>query len=220
MRKTVLLILLLGVLPATGVPVPAYKFDTIGACTTTEVSDAEKKVLQDYGLRVNGDSGPFCEIWLRSVLPQSNGTGTGYSTLAAGTFVGVIHYFSNGGDYRGRAIKPGFYTLRYQTMPSDGNHMGVAPTPDFFVLLPPAADKDPSAVLEYEDVIKLGKQASGTNHLYPLFLTSPTDGTFPDFKAVDESHWAIEAKIKAQPKAGAETDFPIALVLIGKSDSN
>ncbi len=220
MRKVMFLVFLLSFLPVIGGSFPAYKVETIGACTSPEISDAEKKVLQDHGFKVVGDSGPFCEVWLRSVLPQSSGTGTDYSTMAPGTFVGVIHYFSAAGDYKGRTIKAGIYTMRYQTMPSDGNHMGVAPTPDFFVLLAPAADKDPDTVMEYQELLKLGKQASGTNHIYPLFVTSPGGGTVPAFESLDESHWALEAKTKAQPKGGAEADFPIALVLIGKSDSN
>ncbi len=219
-RRWVAALFLLAVaLPATGNPAPAtFKVETIGACTVPEVSDAMKKVLQDQGLRVAGDSGPLCEVWLRKVFPQSSGTGTDYSTLAPGTFVGVIQYLSKGGDYRGQVIKPGIYSMRYQTMPSDGNHMGVAPTQDFFVLLPPTADKDPDAVLEYQDVISLGKQASGISHIYPLYLTTPSGGGNPGMQAVDESHWALEAKTKAQPKGGAEIDFPVSLILVGKSE--
>ncbi len=216
----VLFSLLTAALSATGNPAPAtYKAETIGACTLPDISDAMKKVLQDQGVRVVGDSGPLCELWLRKVLPQSAGTGTDYSTMAPGTFVGVIQYLGKGGDYRGHVIKPGVYSMRYQTMPSDGNHMGVAPTPDFFVLLPPSADKEPDAVLEYQDVIRLGKQASGLSHIYPLYLTAPSGGGNQSMQAVDETHWAVETKTKAQPKGGAEVDFPVALILVGKSEA-
>lgn len=219
-RKWIALLFLLAIsLPAAGNPTAAYKVETIGACTGPDISDAVKKTLQEQGLRVVGDSGPFCEVWLRKVLSQSAGTGTDYNTLAAGTFVGVIQYLSKGGDYRGQTIKPGIYTMRYQTMPSDGNHMGVSPTPDYFILMPPNADKDPDVVLEYQDIIKLGKQASGLSHICPLYLTAPTGGRSPGFKSVDEGHWALEAKTKAQPKGGAEIDFPIAIILVGKSEA-
>jgi len=213
------LFLLVVSLPAAGDPTPAYKVETIGACTSSDISDAVKKTLQEQGLRVVGDSGPLCEVWFRKVLPQNAGTGTDYNTLATGTFVGVIQYLSKGGDYRGQTVKPGIYTMRYQTMPSDGNHMGAAPTPDFFILMLPGTDKDPDVVLEYQDVIKLGKQASGLSHICPLYLTAPTGGGSPGFKSVDESHWALEAKTKAQPKGGAEIDFPIAIILVGKAEA-
>jgi hypothetical protein len=193
--------------------------ETIGACALPDISDAMKKTLQDQGLRVTGDSGPLCEIWLRKVLPQSGGTGTDYSTLAPGTFVGVIQYLGKGGDYKGQAIKPGTYTMRYQTMPSDGNHMGVAATPDFFVLLPPSADRDSDATLDFQELVRLGKLASSISHLYPLYLTSPAGAATPDIHQVDDSQWTLEAKTKAQPKGGAEIDFPIALVLVGRSEA-
>jgi hypothetical protein len=219
-RKWVaLLFLLIVALPAAGDPMPSYKVETIGACTLPDISDAMKQTLQESGLRVVGDSGPFCEVWFRKVLPQNTGTGTDYSTMAAGTFVGVIQYLNRGGDYRGQTIKPGQYAMRYQTMPSDGNHMGVSPTPDYFILMPPGTDKDPDAVVEYQDVIKLGKQASGTSHIYPLYLVAPTGGASPSFRSIDESHWALEAKTKAQPKGGAEIDFTIAIILIGKAET-
>ncbi len=213
------LLLLTVSLPAADNPSPAYKVETIGPCTIADVSDAVKKTLQDQGLRVVDDSGPLCEVWLRKTLPQSAGTGTDYSTLAAGTLAGVIQYVGKAADYRGQAIKPGAYTLRYQTMPSDGNHMGVAPTSDFFVLLPPAADRDPDAILEFQDLIKLGKQASGISHIYPLYLTTPAGGASPSMQSVDDTHWALQTKTKAQPKGGAEIDFPIAIMLVGKSES-
>ncbi len=212
------LFLLAVALPAADNPPPAYRVETIGACAIPDVSDTMKKTLQEQGLRVEGDSGPLCEVWLRKILPQSAGTGTDYSTLASGTFVGVIQYLGKAGDYRGQAIKPGTYTLHYQTMPSDGNHMGVAPTSDFFVLLPPAADRDPDAVLEFQDLIKLGKQASGISHIYPLYLTTAAGGASSGMQSVDDAHWALQTRTKAQPKGGAEIDFPIAIILVGKSE--
>ncbi len=219
-RKWLKLLALLAIaLPVTVNSAPGYRVETVGACTSPDIPDAVKNVLQDQGFRVVGDSGPLCEIWFRKLLPQTAGSGTDYSSLAAGTFVGVIHYLSKGGDYRGQTVKPGTYILRYQTMPSDGNHMGVSPTPDYLVLTPPAADKDPNAVLEYQDLIKLGKQASGASHLHPLYLTSPEGSATPAMRSVDENHWALEAKVKAQPKGGAEVDLPIALVLVGKAEA-
>ncbi len=211
------LFLFAAALPALSGPPPGYKVETVGTCTSPDVSDAMKQELQDHGLRVSSDSGPLCDIWLRKVLPQSTGTGTDYSTIAAGTFVGVIQYLSNGGDYRGQTVKTGIYTMRYQTMPSDGNHMGVADTPDFFALLPPGADKDPDAVMGYQDVIRLGKQASGLSHLYPLYLPPPNGGSAAGIQQMD-SHWVLQTTTKAQPKGGAAIDFPVALVLVGKSE--
>lgn len=196
----------------------AGKVETTGACTSTEVADAMRATLQPQGLRVAGDSGVLCEVWMRKTIPQKSGaSGASYGSVANGTFVGVVTYTGKGGDYRGQVIKPGTYTLRLQTIPSDGNHLGVAPFPEFFLLAPASADKNP-APISYEDLIKLSKQASGTNHPHPLNLAQPTGGGNPSFKQ-DGAHWALEAKTKAQPAGGgAEVDFPFAVVLIGKAE--
>jgi hypothetical protein len=196
----------------------ANKVETTGACTNTEVAEAMRATLQPQGLRVVGDSGVLCEVWMRKTIPQKSGAG--YGSIANGTFVGVITYTGKGGDFRGQAIKPGTYTLRFQTIPSDGNHLGVAPSPEFFLLAPASADKDPAAQVSYEELVKLSKQASGTNHPHPLNLAPPSGGGNPTFKQVGEGErWALEGKTKAQPAGGgAEVDFPFAIILIGKAE--
>src|SRR5262245_38099278 len=199
---------------------PANKLEITGPCTNPEIAEAMRATLQPQGLKVVGDSGVLCEVWMRKTIPQKSGASdASYGSVANGTFVGVVTYTGKGGDYRGQVIKPGTYTLRLQTIPSDGNHLGVAPSPEFFLLAPASADKDP-APISYEDLIKLSKQASGTNHPHPLNLAQPTGGGNPSFKQTgDSAHWALEAKTKAQPAGGgAEVDFPFAVVLIGKAE--
>ena len=215
---TLLLVTLL--IPGIASGPSGYKVDSIGPCTSTDISDAVRKALQDQGLRVTGDSGVLCEIWLRKVIVQKAGSiGTNYSTLADGTFIGVIKYPGPAGDFRGQGIKAGTYTLRYQTIPQDGNHLGVSPTPDFFLLAPGGADKDPDAILENPELIKLSRQASGTNHPIPLNLKATAAGGATGFRESGEGRWALETKTKARPGGGgSEIDFPIAVILIGKAE--
>ena len=205
---------------ASAAATQTYKVEPIGPCTNPDLSDVVKSSLQSQGIRVSGESGTLYELWLRKVIPQKAGSsGADYGTIANGTFTGVISYAVRAGDFRGQAIKPGTYTMRYQTVPVDGNHMGVSPTPDYFLLLPPSADKDPDALIEYDNLVKLSIQAAGTRHPCPLYLIAPTAGGSAGFHQADEGHWAIEAKTKAKPAgAGAEIDFPIAIILIGRGE--
>jgi hypothetical protein len=200
--------------------VAGYKVETIGGCTNAEVSEAVKSALNPEGFRITGGSGILCEVWLRKVIPQKAGsTGAAYNTIANGAFVGVITYPSKAGDYRGQGIKPGTYTLRYHAIPQDGNHAGAAPQPDFFLLLPASADKNPNALIEFQEAANLSKQASGTNHPAPLSLTPTTGGGALAFREANESDSALETKTKAKPAGeGAEVDFPLALILIGKAE--
>jgi hypothetical protein len=192
-----------------------YKVETIGALTDAAVSEAMRGELAPSGYRVTGGSGVLCEVWFGRVIPQKS-AGADYSTLQTGTFAGVIRYPGRAGDYRGQGIRPGIYTLRYQTIPQDGNHLGVSPSADFLLLAPAADDKDPKAVIAYEDLVKLSKAAAGTNHPNPLYLAAPA-GAAGTFKTDDEGHGILEVKLKAKPAGGGESDFPLAVVLVGKS---
>ena len=197
---------------------PPYKVETIGACTSADVSDEVKNSLQPRGFRILEDSGTFCEIWLRKVIPQKS-AGTDYNTIADGTLAGVIIYSGKAGDYRGQKVAPGTYTMRYQTMPSDGNHMGVSPTTDYFLLAPAGADKNPEAVFDYENLINLSRKASKTNHPAPIYLVAPAAGGKIDFHNTESGQWVLELKARVQPGGGAEADLPLAIILIGKGEA-
>lgn len=202
-----------------GFPQANYKAEPAGACDLPEVSAVMRAALRPEGLRVAGDKGAAFEMWLRKIVPQKPGSGgAGYDTIADGTFVGVLKYTENGGDFRGQALKPGTYAMRYQTMPSDGNHMGCAPSPEFVLLSPVGSDTDPDAVVGYQDLVKLSRQASGASHPAVLYLALPQGAEKPAFHQAEENHWALEGRTKAQPAGGAETDFAIAVILIGKAE--
>ncbi len=204
---------------AIGLSQTGYKAESSGPCVLPEVSAAMKAALQPDGLRVTGEKGAVFEMWLRKIVPQKPGSsGTTYDTIADGTFVGILKYTETGGDFRGQELKPGTYAMRYQTMPSDGNHMGCSPSPEFVLLSPVSADKDPDAIPVYQDLVKLSRQASGASHPAVLYLTAPAGADKAAFHTAEENHWALEAKTKAQPGGGAETDFSFAVILIGKAE--
>jgi hypothetical protein len=216
MKRALVLFLALSIGPVAFAAPAAPKVEMIGACSDASVPDAVRGELSPQGYRVVGDAGTLAEVWFRKVIPQK-GAGGDYSTLQPGTFVGVIRYPAKGGDYRGQAVRAGTYTMRYQTIPQDGNHLGVSPSADFVLLAPAAEDKDPKAVVPYEELIRLSKLASGTGHPNPLHLATPAGGA-PAFRLNEEGHGALEVKLRAQPGGGAEADLPFAILLIGKSE--
>ncbi len=111
------------------------KIETLGPLTDSSVADAVKKVLDTKGYRITlDDGGVACEIWLRNGVPaqaKKDVDGAIYPQLTESTLVGVLHFPKAASDYRGQTIPAGFYTLRYELIPNDGNHLGVAPNRDF-----------------------------------------------------------------------------------------
>jgi hypothetical protein len=153
----------------------APKIDTIGKFTGN-APDAIKAAVADAGYRVTGsDNKILAEIWpAKSALAnKSSDSSALFPEFVRGAFYGIISFPSGAGDYRGQKIAAGTYTLRYELLPEDGNHLGVAPNPDFFLLVPVASDPDPTARLEYAALVRLSAKSAGVSHPAPFALVTP-----------------------------------------------
>jgi hypothetical protein len=169
--------------------------ERIGRADRAELS-ALKNSLEDKGYRLSLDNKPLAEIWLRKSLAAKSGAS--YSDLPESTLVGAISFPSAATDFRGQAIKPGVYTLRYEAIPDDGNHLGVSPSPDFLLLIPAASDPGPEATLKFDATVDLSRKASGTHHPSPLMLTQPSNAAAPTFAKDAEGHWVFSTKVKLE----------------------
>jgi hypothetical protein len=153
------------------------KVEKIGPPSDGSVPAAVRTALDAGGAKlVRPDGSVLCEIWLAKTLPAAKAAaakGTAYPELSESMFVGVISFPNGGKDFRGQAIKPGFFTMRYELLPEDGNHLGVAPTRDFVLLVPASADSDPKAPYDLAQLVKLSAQAAGTNHPAAFLLLAP-----------------------------------------------
>jgi len=193
-----------------------YKVESAGAPPAAELPKPLQDALESQGIRVTSDQGgTLLEVWLGKSVPANASAGGSsdylFPSLGEGVFLGVLHFPSAGADFRGQVIKPGFYTLRYGLIPQDGNHMGVNPTRDVLILSPVAVDNDITAALKFDDLVKLGRQASGTPH--PGFLLgAPVSGdSFPAVVKDDQGHWNLQVKLH-----GPGGDLPIAFTVVGK----
>jgi len=209
-------ILIAAIILSTATLLPAqYKTESLGAAPA-DVPKAVQDLLDTKGTRVGNDQGATAiEIWLRKSLPAnpspSNSSDVLYNALSEGGMVGVAHFAEAGKDYRGQAIKAGFYTLRYFLIPQDGNHMGVNPSRDVLVLCPVAADKDLEKNLKFDELVNLSRQASGTPHPGFLVMAPVTGDSFPSAVKDDQGHWNLQLKFH-----GASGDIPAAVTVVGK----
>lgn len=200
-----------------------YKAEALSSPPPADVPKALQDAVQATGVRlVDGQGKPLAEIWLaKAVTGQATPSTSGdtiYGSVDPGAFVGVLHYAGEGSDFRGQHIKSGYYSLRYDLIPADGNHMGVSQYRDFLLLVPVAQDADPSKPLKFDDAVKLSRAASGTSH--PGVLSMDTADSAPSslpgaFKD-DSGNWAVAAKTQVRPEGGAAKDLTMAIVLVGK----
>lgn len=189
----------------------APKVETISACSDSNVPDSIKKVLAAQGYRVTLDDGSAVEVWPRAQFA----TGTkaredATYLLALSTFAGLIHFEKNTRDYRADAIPAGFYNLRYELQPNDGDHLGTSPTPDFLLLVPPSADTDPEHTYDFKALVDLSRQVTGKKHPAPLNLVPADAKEFPSVTTDPDDHTILFFKVKTQ-----SGELPMALVVKG-----
>lgn len=152
------------------------KVERIGALSAPAASDALKQAVEDKGYRITLDGGWSAEFWFAKELKTAGKDVPGalYPELANAEFVGVVNLPKGMTDFRGQAIPAGVYTLRYQLLPQDGNHLGVAPNPDFLLAIPVASDPNPEQSYLFKKLVALSAKATGTNH--PAVIALDTAG--------------------------------------------
>jgi hypothetical protein len=156
--------------------VAAAQVSRIGALSAPGASDELKHAVEDKGYRVTLDDGWTADFWFAKQLKTATKDVAGalYPGLANAEFIGVGSLPKGMTDFRGQAIPAGVYTLRYQLLPQDGNHLGVAPNPDFLLAIPVAGDPSPERSYLYKKLVALSAQATGTNH--PAVIALDTAG--------------------------------------------
>jgi hypothetical protein len=179
----------------------------------TEVAAPILSALNKAGTKIVTDSGStYVEVWLRSTMPSGPNTGESSVTLPTippGALLGVLRFPAKGSDRRGQTIAAGMYTVRYGNYPVNGNHQGVAPQRDFFVLVPAALDKTADAITDFDALMELSRKASGTPHPAVLSFWKADADQKPGFEKQGEKDWVLTAKLG---------DTAVSIILIGKAD--
>lgn len=175
------------------------------------IPDSVAGLLNKQGTQVTASDGKVAfEIWMRAAAPTGPVAKEENASLSMphGALVGVIHFPKNWSDRRGQTIKAGAYTLRYSLFPINGDHQGVAPQRDFFLLTPLAADTNGASLPVFDDLMTMSRKASGTPHPAVLSVYK-TEGAHSGFVKDGEHDWVLHAKIG---------DIPVSIILVGKAD--
>ena len=186
--------------------------ERIGALTAPGASDALKQALEEKGYRITLDGGWTAEFWFAKQLKTTakDVPNALYPELANAEFVGVVNLPKGMTDFRGQAIPVGVYTLRYQLLPQDGNHMGVAPNPDFLLAIPVASDPSPEQGYLYKKLVALSAKTTGTNH--PAVIALDTAG---DPSSVAGDAQGVMVFTVTVPSSGASATEKLGIVVKG-----
>lgn len=200
-----------------------YRAERVTAAPPQELAPAVREVLDSSAIRVVGPEGALCEVWLRKDVPAratpEQMLGVSYGDFSEGTLFGVIRFLQEAKDYRRQAVKPGVYTLRFALLLVDGNHMGVSPNRDYF-LLSPAAEDTGLAALAPQELYGLSRKASGTSHPSIWSLTPPESapaGLPAMLHHAEENHWILLFEVNAKPEGAAAKKVTVGLVVVGSA---
>lgn len=192
---------------------PEYRLEKMGA-PPAEVAASVSALLAKDGHRVLTAGGKQAfDIWLRADAPKgppSAEENVSINTIPQGTLMAVISFPEKWADRRGQTIKPGLYTLRYSLFPITGDHQGVAPQRDFFLLTPAKEDTNGAATPAFTELVGMSMKATGTPHPGVFSIWKPEAAEFkPGFHKEGEHDWVLSAKLG---------DLPISIILVGQAD--
>lgn len=188
-----------------------------------ELSQELRKLLAQECIVVSENGKEWMRIWLRDTIP-TNATKSPppYGSMQEGTVIGAIQIANNDlVDFRDQPLLTGVFTLRSVFQPQDGDHMGVAPAPDFAIMLPAEEDKDVKPI-DHERMMEMGSEVLGTGHPAVLFLQpvlGKQDKPHPFVNTNRFDHIVLNLKAKAMLKDKKVVDFPIAIVIVGYSEA-
>jgi len=122
--------------------------------------------VEEKGYRLTLDTGWTADFWPTKQLleKEKNVPGALYPNLEPGGFAGIIVLRQDISDYRGQTIRAGAYSLRYELLPQDGNHLGVSPNPDFLLAIPASDDPNPVQPWTLKKVVAMSSKSTGSNH--------------------------------------------------------
>jgi hypothetical protein len=200
-----------------------YNTEAISSLPSSDVPKVLQDALQPSGVRfLDGSGKALAEIWLAKAISGRATPDTSMDiacgSIVPGAFAGVVHFPNGESDFRGQNIKSGYFSLRYDLIPQDGNHMGVSQYRDFLLLVPVAQDPDPAKPLKMEDVVKLSREVTGTGHPGVLVMDSldQAPSQFPSAFKDFLDNWALAMKTQVKPEGGDAKDQTMLIVLVGK----
>jgi len=188
-----------------------YKIAPAGAAPSEAAATIGSTLVQDGIKIIKPDGSVLAELWLRSQAPSGGKAedNASFATIPFGAVLGVMRFPDRHSDRRGQTIKPGVYTVRYGLFPINGDHQGVAPQRDFFVLSPAAEDQKLDTVGDFETLMDMSRKASGTPHPLVFSFWKADAGAKPGFEQAGETDWTLTTKLG---------DTLITVILIGKHE--
>lgn len=209
-------------LAPTALRAQAAKLAVTEAQAPKEIAEPIRAVLDGKMTRITTEDKASFEFWFRKELPLAEKPAGGtlaLGTVKEGTVLGVVRVAGEHYDFRNEEIPPGIYVMRLGIQPEDGNHLGVAPTRTFAVLIPAKLDKKLEPI-PHDALMKEAAKVNPVMHPSNLNLqpVEKADGEFPRLEERSGGeHKVVLLKFPASLGDSKEkTTLTMALVYYGQ----
>jgi hypothetical protein len=197
----------------TAINAPGYRVEKADA-PPASLAPSVSGLLAKTGFRIVTSAGkPALEIWLRAEAPKGPATteeAVTFTNVPQGTLIAAVNFPEKWADRRGQTIAPGLYTMRYSQFPITGDHQGVAPQRDFFLVVPAKDDTNGAATPGFRELVAMSLKATGTPHPGVFSSWKPEEGEFKAGFHKDGDHdWVFSEKLG---------DLPMSVILVGQAD--
>ncbi len=198
-----------------------YTIKTGDTSPPKELDKAVRDALAPTSVRFLKGGAVLAELWFRKDVPSTAKgaqlkAGITYRDVPETTLMGAVRFDKQVTDYRKQKIKPGVYTLRLGFQPMDGDHMGTAPNPEFFLICPAKDDKTTAPMKDAKELQDLSIKATGTSHPGVFELMPVKDpGAAPKLQK-SGGNWVLAWHMAASSQGETGT-LPFGLTLIGAS---
>ena len=196
-----------------------YSVEAIDAAPEAEDVPGELvELFSDKGVRVKRNSTrTVCEIWFCKELeidPEFEGSLDRLYPFTPGQLIGLLHFSRRGSEFRDQTIDSGWYTLRFDLQPVDGNHVGTSPTRDFLVLV--NAEQDEADKLwGVDELHEASAEAAGSSHPAMMCLQKTDDVTESAIRQDEANDWTVLEVVTKGVANGKPQEVPVGLVVVG-----
>lgn len=178
------------------------------------------ELLQQFsskGYRAKRGSRTICELWLCkqwNIEAEFEATPERLYPFHPGQLIALVHFPRKTTDFRQQTITDGWYTLRFELQPVDGNHVGTSVTRDFLLAVAAehdAADKDWDA----KDLQAVSAEAAGASHPAMLCLQTAGASAEPAMSHLEEQDWWVMHVLGQATEGGKQRALPLDIVIAG-----
>ncbi len=179
-------------LTSFGATMADVTLEVVEKAPPAELSDAIKPLLDGKAYIVSNGDGVLYEFWFVKEISAGKATEDAKATLESIPGMALLGAVTvpvkeHSIDFRDDAVDPGAYTVRMGIQPTDGNHLGTAPTNFFALMVPAAKDTKVEGFGDHDEMVEVAQEGTVAEH--PPILYMQPETTPGEYPRIGDGNW-------------------------------